>query len=329
MSVSITNYGGIFTKIIVPDKDDKMGDVILGFDNIARYLKNNLYFGAIIGRHCNRISKGKFTLNNFKYSLPINNGFNHLHGGIKGFDKVLWTATEINQGDQLGLELTYTSPDGEEGYPGTMQVKVIYMLTDDNELRLEYEATTDKPTICNLTNHTYFNLNNADNSNILEHQVMIDADKITPVDATQIPTGEFMQVEGTPFDFRKTETIGSRIDEKHEQLQGEPYGYNHNFVLNGKAGEMRKVAIVSEATSGRMLEVFTEEPGIQFYSGNFLNGTITGKDGVLYETRTGLCLETQHFPDAPNQLDFSSKILNPGETYKTETIYKFSVIQKV
>lgn len=325
MGVSITNYGGIITKIIVPDKDDKMGDVILGYDNLSGYLENNFYFGAIVGRNCNRIAKGNFTLNNSEYSLPINNGKNHLHGGINGFDKVLWTAKEINLKDQYALELTYVSADGEEGYPGTMQVKVTYWLTDSNELWIEYNAITDKPTICNLTNHTYFNLCDAGRSNILNHKIWIDADQITPVDAMQVPTGEFMQVNDTPFDFRKAELIGDRIGKEHEQFDLAVSGFDHNYVLNGKSGDMRRVASVSESSSGRLLEVFTEEPGLQFYSGNYLNDNIIGRGGIVYKQHTGFCLETQHFPDAPNQPDFPSTVLNPGEAYKSATIYKFSV----
>jgi len=324
MQVSITNYGGIITKIIVPDKDDKMGDVVLGYDSLAGYLENSAYFGAIIGRYANRIAKGKFNLNDDVYFLPINNGVNHLHGGIKGFDKIVWTANEISGSEHPSLELSYLSPDGECGYPGTVEVKVIYKLTEQNELCIKYIAITDKPTICNLTNHTYFNLKDAGKSCILEHKLMIDADYITPVDCTQIPTGELMPVIETPFDFSKAEMIGRRINEKHQQLQ---YGYDHNFVLNGNKGEMHRAAILSEVSSGRVLEVFTEEPGVQFYTGNYLDGTLIGKNSIIYDQQAGLCLETQHFPDSPNQPNFPVTILNPGETYKTTTVYKFSVFQ--
>ena len=326
MQLSLTNYGGIITHIIVPDKNGNMGDVVLGYDNLEGYLKASPYFGAIIGRYGNRIKEGKFTLNGQEYTLATNNGPNHLHGGVKGFDKVLWSAREIETADRLGLELTYVSKNGEEGYPGTLNAKVVYLLTSQNEIRIEYEASTDKPTICNLTHHSYFNLKDAGKSPILGHELMIDAEKMTPVDSTLIPTGALLAVEGTPFDFREAKTIGSLIDADHEQLKFS-LGYDHNFVLNGNAGDLRRVAVLSEPESGRMIEIYTEEPGLQFYSGNFLDGSITGKKGIVYQYRHGLCLETQHFPDSPNQPDFPSTMLNPGEIYKTTTIYKFSVMQ--
>jgi aldose 1-epimerase len=326
MKVSITNYGGIITEVIVPDKKGNMGDVVLGYDNLSGYLEVTPYFGALIGRYGNRIARGKFMLNNQEYPLATNNGPNHLHGGVQGFDKLLWTAKEIESGDNVGLELSYVSKDGEEGYPGTLTVKVNYILTNQNEIRFEYEATTDKPTICNLTNHSYFNLKDAGKTPILGHILMIDADKMTPVNETLIPTGELTPVQDTPFDFRNPKVIGRRINEDTEQIKfGQ--GYDHNFVLNGTTGELRKVAVLSESESGRVLEVFTEEPGVQFYSGNFLDGTITGKNGTVYAYRHGLCLETQHFPDSPNKPDFPTTTLNPGEVYKTTTVYKFLVAQ--
>ena len=324
MKVSVTNYGGIITEVIVPDKNGKMGDVVLGYDNLEGYLKDNPYFGALIGRYGNRIGKGKFSLNDKEYTLATNNGPNHLHGGVKGFDKVLWSAKKIESDGHIGLELTYVSKDGEEGYPGSLSVKVNYILTDDNEIRIEYEATTDKPTICNLTNHSYFNLKDAGKSPILDHKLMIDANRMTPVDKGLIPTGKLASVENTPFDFRNPEIIGQRINTDTEQIKF-GLGYDHNWVLNGASGKLRKVAELSEEVSGRILEVYTEEPGMQFYSGNFLDGSITGKNGTVYEYRHGLCLETQHFPDSPNIPDFPSTTLNPGEVYKTTTVYKFLV----
>ena len=326
MKLKITNYGGIVTSIFVPDKDGNLGDVVLGYDNLEGYLNNNPYFGCIVGRYGNRIAKGKFTLNGKNYTLATNNEPNHLHGGVKGFDKVVWAAKEVKDKDTVGLELTYLSKDGEEGYPGNLSVKVIYTLTNDNALRIDYEATTDQPTVVNLTNHSYFNLKDAGASSILNHELMIDADYITPVDETLIPTGELRSVEGTPFDFRTLTVVGDRIDSDDEQIKFAG-GYDHNFVLNGKAGELRLVGKLFESTSGRVIEVWTTEPGIQFYSGNFLDGTITGKKGIVYQYRHGLCLETQHYPDSPNQPNFPSTTLNPGEKYQTTTVYTFLVKQ--
>ncbi len=324
VKVKITNYGGIITSILALDKSGKLGDVVLGYDNLEGYLKMNPYFGCIVGRYGNRIARGKFNLNGKTYSLAINNEPNHLHGGIKGFDKVVWTAKEIKDKDTVGLELTYLSKDGEEGYPGNLSVKVIYKLTNENELRINYEATTDQPTVCNLTNHTYFNLKDAGVSSILDHELMLDADYLTPVDATLIPTGELQPVAGTPFDFKTPTAIGARINAEDEQIKF-GLGYDHNFVLNGEAGKLRLAGKLFEATTGRVVEVWTTEPGIQFYSGNFLDGSITGKNGTVYRYRHGLCLETQHYPDSPNQPNFPSTVLNPGEKYQTTTIYKFLV----
>ena len=324
MKVQITNYGGIVTSLLAQDKNGNLSDVVLGYDNLEGYLKNNPYFGGVIGRYGNRIAKGKFTLNGKSYSLATNNGPNHLHGGVKGFDKVVWTAKETRSKDGVGLELVYLSKDGEEGYPGNLSVKVNYTLTNDNALRIDYEAKTDQPTIVNLTNHSYFNLKDAGASPILDHELMLDADYFTPVDETLIPTGELRPVPGTPFDFTTQAKIRDRINAEDEQLKF-GLGYDHNFVLNGKAGELRLVGKLSESTTGRILQIWTTEPGIQFYSGNFLDGAITGKNGTVYHYRHGLCLETQRYPDSPNQPDFPSTVLNPGDLYQTTTTYKFLV----
>src|SRR5213593_4535867 len=317
--VKITNYGGIITSLKVPDRNGKRDDIVLGFDNLDAYLKGHPYFGAIIGRYGNRIAKGRFTLNGHQYTLAVNNGENHLHGGIKGFDKVVWGAREVKRGPALALN--YVSKDGEEGYPGNLSVSVVYTLTDNNELKIEYSATADKATILNLTNHTYFNL--AGEGSILNHEVMINADRFTPVDQGLIPTGELRSVKGTPMDFTQPAAIGARIEQQDEQLLlGK--GYDHNFVLNG-GGAPALAARVYEPVSGRVLEVYTTEPGVQFYTGNFLDGSIKGKGGQVYQRRYGFCLETQHFPDSPNKPDFPSTVLKPGEKYTTTTIYKFSV----
>lgn len=326
MRVEITNYGGIITSLWVPDKNGKLGDVVLGYDTLDGYLKASPYFGCIVGRYGNRIAKGKFTLNDRTYQLATNNGPNHLHGGWKGFDKVVWQATPRESQDAVGLELSYLSPDGEEGYPGNLSVKVTYTLTNENALHIDYEATTDQPTICNLTHHSYFNLKDAGASPILDHMLMLDADYFTPVDETLIPTGEFRPVAGTPFDFRQPTAIGARINSEDQQIKF-GLGYDHNFVLNGNAGELRRVGKLSEPTTGRIMEIWTTEPGIQFYSGNFLDGSIIGKNGSVYHHRHGLCLETQHFPDSPNHPNFPSTVLNPGEKYQTTTIYKFLIEQ--
>ena len=318
--VKITNYGGIVTSLTVPDRDGKLCDVVLGYDNLNGYIKNSPYFGALIGRYGNRIGNAKFTLDGKTYTLAANDGKNSLHGGKVGFDKVVWDAKEIREHGAVGLELTYLSKDGEEGYPGNLSCTVKYLWTNNNELKIEYEATTDKPTVVNLTHHSYFNL--ACQGDILVHELMIRADKFTPVDEGLIPTGEIRDVKGTPMDFTKLTPIGARINEDDQQLKYGK-GYDHNWVLFGNAGALRMVASVYEPTSGRVMEVYTTEPGLQFYSGNFLDGTITGKNGVVYKYRTGFCLETQHFPDSPNKPNFPSTVLRPGEKYKSETIYKF------
>nr|WKN35116.1 galactose mutarotase [Tunicatimonas sp. TK19036] len=321
--VDITNYGGIITSWRVPDATGQMGDVVLGYNNMDGYNTAPSYFGALVGRYGNRIANGEFTLDGETYSLAKNNGPNHLHGGLKGFDKVVWKADTATSSNGPQLILQYTSQDMEEGYPGTLQTKVTYTLQDDNTLRIDYEATTDKPTIINLTNHTYFNLTGDPSQKILDHEVMINAYEFVPVNENLIPTGELQPVEGTPFDFTEPTSVGSRIEEENTQLEY-GIGYDHCWVLNGGGG-MSLAATVFEPQSKRYLEVMTTEPGIQFYSGNFLDGTVTGKEGITYQQRSALCLETEHFPDSPNQPDFPSVELRPGETYQTSTSYKFSV----
>lgn len=323
MEVKITNYGGIITSIKVPDRNGKPGDVVLGFDNFEGYLKGHPFFGALAGRYANRIAKGRFTLDGQEYKLPINNGENSLHGGLKGFDKRVWTAKEIPGKDRVGLQLTYLSKDGEEGYPGNLTTTVTYTLNNKNELRIDYAATTDKPTVVNLTNHSYFNLASEVDEDILNHQLMINADSFTPVDKMLIPTGEIRSVKGTPMDFTKPTTIGARINDQYEQLVFGG-GYDHNYVLNNKGGKLGLAARVYEPKSGRVLEVLTDQPGVQFYSGNFLDGSLTGKYGKVYRKRYGFCLETQHFPDSPNRANFPSTVLRPGQKYATTTVFRFS-----
>jgi aldose 1-epimerase len=321
-SVSICNYGGLVTSIKVPDRNGKFGDVALGYDNLADYMKNSPYFGALVGRYGNRIAKGKFTLDGNEYTLATNNGPNALHGGLKGFDKVMWQAHSVESDSSPSLELTYFSKDGEEGYPGNLAVKAVYTLTDDNALKLEYTATTDKDTVVNLTHHSYFNL--AGKGTVLDHVVMINADKFTPVDSTLIPTGELRPVDGTPFDFRTPTPIGARIQQNDEQLKF-GNGYDHNWVINDDTGAVRLMARVTEPTTGRVLEVLSSEPGLQFYTGNFLDGTIKGKGGWVYQFRDAFCMEPQHFPDSPNHPDFPSVVLKPGAVYHNTIIYRFSV----
>jgi aldose 1-epimerase len=323
IEVRAITYGGTIISLRMPDKDGRLDDVVLGFDSLEGYLGGHPYFGAIIGRYGNRIGSAKFTLDGVEYKLPVNNGPNSLHGGLKGFDKVVWQAKSFENDQRVGIVFTYTSPDGEEGYPGNLAVKITYTLTDQNELIFDYEATTDKPTPVNLTQHTYFNLAGAGKGDILGHEITLNADSFTPVDATLIPTGEIRKVAGTPMDFTKPTTIGARIDAEDEQIKLGP-GYDHNFVINRKAEGLSLAARVYEPTSGRVMEVSTTEPGVQFYSGNFLDGTLTGKGGHVYQKRSGFCLETQHFPDSPNKSEFPSTILRPGETYRSRTIYRFS-----
>lgn len=323
MEATITNYGGIVVSLLVPDKNNKMGDVVLGYNNLEGYLQDSPYFGALIGRFGNRIAKGKFTLEGKEYTLAINNGENTLHGGLKGFDKVVWTPEEIETADgRPGLKLTYLSKDMEEGYPGNLSVTVVYSLTDDSGLQIDYSATTDKATVINLTNHSYFNLSGEGSGTILNQLMMINADKYTPIDQGLIPTGELADVEGTPFDFREPTAIGKRINEDNQQLKF-GLGYDHNFGLNKKDSEMSLAARVSDPNSGRVMEVYTTEPGLQFYSGNFLDGKIIGKSGRAYNYRDAFVLETQHFPDSPNHPGFPSTVLRPGEKYVSQTIYKF------
>jgi aldose 1-epimerase len=320
----IITYGGIIVSLKVPDKSGKLGDVVFGFDSLEGYLKEHPYFGALIGRYANRIAKGRFTLNGVEYKLARNNGENHLHGGVKGFDKVVWKAKPITREAGPGLELSYLSKDDEEGYPGNLSTTVTYSLTEANELRIDYEATTDKDTVVNLTNHSYFNLAGQGEGDILGHLMMIAADRFTPIDEGLIPTGELKRVDGTRFDFHQPHTIGERIETPDEQLKFGK-GYDHNFVVNGAPGSLRLAARVTEPKSGRVMNVFTTEPGIQFYSGNFLDGTLRGKSGKVYRHRYGLCLETQHFPDSPNKPEFPSAVLKPGGRYRTTTLYRFSI----
>ena len=327
MTVKITNYGAIITSIIVPDGDGKPGDITLGYNRVEDYINavDKPYFGAIVGRYGNRIAKGEFTIGDETYTLAINNGENHLHGGIIGFDKVVWNAKPVMGHGWTGLKLSYLAKDMEEGYPGNLKVQVTYKLTDDNELIVEYLATTDRATPCTLTQHTYFNLKGEGSGTILGHELMLNAKKYTPVDKGLIPTGELAPVAGTPFDFTTAKPIGRDVTKDNEQIKrGE--GYDHNFVLDkgGKDGQMTLAARVHEPTTGRVMEILTTEPGIQFYCGNFLDGRLRGKSGKPYVHRGGFCLETQHYPDSPNQPNFPSTILKPGEEYKTTTILKFS-----
>ena len=324
MEIRVSNYGGIITHWMAPDRTGKLADIVLGYDSIGGYLKETPYFGAIVGRYGNRIAKGKFSLEGKTYKLAINNIGNHLHGGLKGFDKVVWQVEPLDSAQTL--RLTYRSRDGEEGYPGNLDVTVLYKLTDDNTLHISYEARTDQPTVVNLTQHTYFNLTGGVKSDILAHEVMLNADRFVPVDKTLIPTGELRPVKGTVFDFTQPTAVGQRInDPKDEQIKFGG-GYDHCWVLNKTAAAgLQSAATVYEPTSGRTLEVLTTEPAVQFYAGNFLDGKITGKNGVVYQKRYGLCLETEHYPDSPNQPAFPTTVLRPGEVYKTETVYRLGV----
>ena len=323
MEAAITNYGGIVVQLRAPDRKGNLADVVLGYDDLDGYIHDKAYLGALIGRYGNRIALGKFSLGGKVYTLPRNNGENTLHGGLKGFNQVLWRAKELKSKDGPSLQLEYLSKDGEEGFPGNLSVKVIYTLTDENELKIEYSATTDKETVVNLTNHSYFNLAGAGNGDILQHQVMLKADKFTPVSESLIPTGELRTVQGTPMDFRTPTAVGARIEQNDQQLKY-GLGYDHNWVLEGGGSDTPKLAAsVYEPESGRAFEVWTTEPGVQFYTGNFLDGP-KGKGGKAYNRRFALCLETQHFPDSPNQPNFPSTVLKPGQRYHTLTIYKFS-----
>ncbi|MDP6042171.1 MAG: aldose epimerase family protein [Candidatus Latescibacteria bacterium] len=315
-SVQLISLGAAVTTLSVPDRNGKIGDVVLGYDTLSGYENDTAYFGAIVGRYGNRIARGKFTLNNSEYILATNNEKNHLHGGIYGFDKVVWQTEIIDD----SIQFTYTSSDGEEGYPGTLTATVAYTFTDQNELKITYGATTDKATPVNLTHHGYFNL--SENNHILNHELTLKATHFTPVDAGLIPTGEIRPVSQTPMDFTTSTPIGTRIDANDEQLQ---YGggYDHNWVIDNRNGSLQQIATVHDPQSGRTMHVSTTEPGVQFYSGNFLDGTVIGKNGVAYPLRSGFCLETQHFPDSPNKPAFPSTILNPGETYQSKTVYTF------
>jgi aldose 1-epimerase len=326
IEVRAMSYGATIVSLRAPDRSRRSDDVVLGFDTFDGYLAVEPYFGAIVGRYGNRIAKGRFELDGKTYQLATNNGPNHLHGGVKGFDKVVWEAEPFDRDGRSGVVFTHTSPDGDEGYPGTLNARVTYTLTPANELIIDYSATTDKATPINLTQHTYFNLAGAGTSDILNHLLTLDADRFTPVDATLIPTGDLAPVDGTPFDFRRPTAIGARIGVDQPQLTY-GNGYDHNWVLNGEPGQLRHAARLEEPASGRTLDVSTTEPGVQFYTGNFLDGTLTGKSGRVYKRRYGLCLETQHFPDAPNHPGFPSTILRPGERYQSKTVFAFGVRQ--
>lgn len=323
LEAKITNYGGIVVSLKVPDRAGKSADVVLGFNDLDSYLKGHPYFGSVVGRYGNRIARGRFTLNGVEYKLAVNNGENHLHGGIKGFDKVVWTTTEQSTRTGPGVRMTYLSKDGEEGYPGNLQVTMVYTLTNTNELRIDYTATTDKDTVLNLTHHSYFNLAGEGNGDILNHVLGLNAAQFTPTDAGSIPTGELRDVRGTPFDFLTPKSIGARINDDYEQIKFGG-GYDHNFVISGRLGRLRMAAEVSEPTTGRRMQVWTTEPGVQLYTGNFLDGTLTGKSGKKYERRSGFCLETQHYPDSPNKPSFPTTTLKKGATFKSTTIYRFS-----
>jgi aldose 1-epimerase len=320
--VRISNYGGLVISVKVPDRNGHMDDVVLGYDNLNDYLKETPYFGALIGRYGNRIAKGKFTLDGHQYTLATNNYPNALHGGVRGFDKVVWQPKAMETSEGPSLRLNYVSKDGEEGYPGTLTVTAVYTLTEDNALKLEFTATTDKDTVVNLTHHSYFNL--AGKGDILSHSVMIPADTFTPVDSTLIPTGELQPVAGTPFDFRSSTAIGARIGQDNQQLKFGG-GYDHNWVINKPMRQYGLVARVTEPTTGRVMEVYSTEPGLQFYSGNFLDGKLTGKGGWVYQFRNGFCMEPQHYPDSPNQPNFPTVVLNPGQVYHNTIVYRFSI----
>jgi aldose 1-epimerase len=322
LEADVITWGAIVTRLVVPDRTGTPGDVVLGFDTLDGYLKEHPYFGAIVGRYGNRIAKGRFTLNGKTYTLATNNGPNSLHGGLKGFDKQVWTARPVTAADGQAVELSYVSKDGEEGYPGTLTARVTYTLTNSNALRIEYDLTSDKDTVANVTNHSYFNLAGQGTGDILSHEAMINADRFTPVDETLIPTGELRPVAGTPFDFRTPMPIGSRITATDEQIKFGK-GYDHNFVVNGEAGSLRHAVRVTEKTSGRVMEVYTTEPGVQFYTGNFLDGSLRGKGGKVYAFRNGFCLETQHFPNSPNTPSFPTTVIRAGEHYKSQTEYRF------
>ena len=326
IEMRVLDFGGIIVSLRTPDRTGNPGDIVLGMDDLAGYVKSSPYFGAIVGRYANRIAKGEFTLDGTTYKLAVNNGPNALHGGLRGFDRVVWQTEPSADSSGARLVFRYTSADGEEGYPGTLHATVTYTLTDRNELAIEYQATADKPTPINLTNHSYFNLAGEGSGTVLDHVLTIDADRYVPVDSTFIPTGALASVAGTPFDFRKPTPIGARIDQPDQQLKN-GHGYDHTFVLNRPAGSSGLVhaAHVAEPTSGRTLDVATTEPGVQFYTGNFLDGKVVGKNGHAYPRRGGFCLETHHYPDSPNKPQFPSTVLRPGETYHSRTVFTFGV----
>ena len=323
MSAEITTYGGRVVTLKVPDRNGAINDVVLGFDSLDGYLKDNPYFGAIIGRYGNRIANARFPLDGKEYKLSANENGNTLHGGAKGFDKVVWTGKDASGPQGTAVELMYLSPNGEEGFPGNLAVTVRYTLSDNNELKIHYTATTDQTTVLNLTNHSYFNLAGQASGQILGHEMMINADRFTPINAKLIPTGELRPVKGTPFDFTQPTAIGARINEDNEQLKL-AHGYDHNFVLNSGGGSVATAARVHDPKTGRIMEVETTEPGIQFYTGNFLDGSIHGKGGAVYNFRDAFCLETQHFPNSPNEPKFPTVVLKPGATYDTTTVYRFT-----
>lgn len=322
MQVQITNYGGIITTLKVPDRNGNVVDVVLGYYSLDKYIEKSPSFGCLVGRYGNRIAKGKFSLDGIAYTLAINNGPNHLHGGKIGFDKRVWKPETIEKKNTAGLILHYLSPDMEEGYPGNLEVDAIYWLNDENELKLEFTAVTDKKTVLNLTHHSYFNLKGHNAGDILDHQVKFNADRIVAIDSVSIPTGTLLDVEGTPFNFKDFKPIGQDIDADHVQIKN-GNGYDHSFVIKGNPGELRLACIVKEPDSGNELEVWTTEPAVQFYTANSLDGSIIGKDQAIYEKRNGFCMEAQHFPDSPNHPDFPTTVLNPGETFNQTTIYKF------
>ena len=326
--ITLTNYGGIITSLRTPDRSGRFDDIVLGYDNLAGYLHDSPYFGAIVGRYGNRIARGRFTLDGTTYRLAINNGPNSLHGGLRGFDKVIWGARPFQNQEGTGVALDYTSPDMEEGFPGTLRAHVTYTLTEDDRLIVDYQATTDKATPVNLTQHSYWNLAGSARRDVLGHELTINADSMTPVDSTLITTGEISSVTGTPFDFRTPVAIGARVDQRQNAQIRYGNGYDHNFVLNrggASPDALVRAAHVVEPSSGRTMDILTTEPGLQFYSGNFLDGSIAGKGGNVYHFRYGLALETQHYPDSPNHQNFPSTILRPGEQYHTRTVFKFGV----
>ena len=324
VEVRAITYGCIIVSLRVPDRDGRLDDIVLGYDSLDGYLKSSPYFGAVVGRYANRIAGGRFTLDGKAHTLATNNGPNHLHGGVKGFDKVLWQAEEARTTDGVGVTFTYASPDVDQGYSGKLTARVTYTLTGRNELIVAFHAITDKPTPINLAQHSYFNLAGDGKRDVLDHELLINADGFTPVDSTMIPSGAISPVEGTPFDFRTPKKIGARINDNHEQLRN-GLGYDHNFVLRRQGDGLVQAARVVEPTTGRELEISTTEPGIQLYTGNFLDGSITGKSGHVYQKRYGFCLETQHYPDSPNKPQFPTTILRPGEEYRSKTTFTFSV----